>query len=105
MQTLFEVMQDAIDERMVQIARMSAMNSKDQLKALQEMARKTDVPSTVCTVAPMWRGVQCTEVETMSLSIWQAMVQVHRSSGSSMVDCKLKIQFDLFYDKVRPTVK
>ena len=99
MQALFTAMQYELDERMVAIARMNSF--KEHMKALSEVARKQDDPS---TVAPMWRVVKCTEEGTFFSSIWQEMVALHgsRLSGSSMV--VHKAQFDAFLRTVKPTI-
>ena len=94
MQALFHEIHDGADERMAQIARMPAM--EDQL---EELRRKADAPP---AAAPIFRGVRCTEEGAMPPSTWQAVVQVHGPGGSRMADCK--IQLDLFYYKVQPTM-
>ena len=77
-EALFSTMQYELDERMVAIALMKSF--KDQMKALRDIARKKDAPP---TVAPMGRGAKCTEEEFFFLSIWQKMVSLHGSSGST----------------------
>ena len=72
---------------------------KEQMRALLDMNRKKDVPS---TVAPMWRVVKCMDEGTFFSSIWQEMVSVHGQCGSSMV--VHKAQFDVFFNKVQPTM-
>ena len=80
MQAMFDIMQYEIDAMMVEIARM--VSAKEQTRALHDMKRKKDVPS---TVAPMWRVVKCTEEGTFFSSIWQDSLLVQVKSRLSIL--------------------
>ena len=80
MQAMFDIMQYEIDAMMVEIARM--VSAKEQTRALHDMKRKKDVPS---TVAPMWRVVKCMEEGTFFSSIWQDSLLVQVKSRLSIL--------------------